>query len=113
MSDEVPTAEVNGSGRSRGRPQSRTQSLLCKTAEGLGTRLGRAHLPTSSPGPSACEAPDMTLVQAKLSRAVIGLIVLILSVLLIGFSHYSRELQLLGGYLQKKCLQKGLQSKLI
>ena len=54
----------------------------------------------------------MTLVQAKLSRAVIGLIVLILSVLLIGFSHYSRELQLLGGYLQKKCLQKGLQSKL-
>ena len=80
MSDEVPTAEVNGSGRSRGR--------------------------TCQPH------PDMTLVQAKLSRAMIGLIVLILSLLLIGFSHYSRELQLLGGYLQKKCLQKGLQSKL-
>ena len=34
----------------------------------------------------------MTQVQAELSRAVIGLIVLILSLLLIGFSHYSREL---------------------
>ena len=39
------------------------------------------------------------LAWAELSRAVIGLIVLILPLLLIGFSHYSRELHSSGASL--------------